>query len=265
MDDFESKISQLDTGLFKHVLSQSTENDKRSLLAVQLAIRQRKEFVYLEIGSYLGGSLQPYVADPRCRQIISIDPRPCALPDERGVTQRYVATTESMLDCLRDVPGTDLGKLHTIEAGTETILTGSLPSRPDLCFIDGEHTDVAVLRDSQFCLAALQGSGCITYHDANIVYNGIHSFIEILRQRAIPFRAMHLPDCIFLIELGEPVACDSKIIHAMQRESYSGYLWSLRENDGFRKFFNLPLFKFCRTVRMKTWDRVAGRLRKLFN
>src|SRR5262245_43878359 len=88
MDDFEEKIARLDPDFFRHIESQSTERDRRSLLALQLSFRrQSKPFVYLEIGSHLGGSLQCLVVDPRCRRIISIDPRPLNQPDERG--QRY--------------------------------------------------------------------------------------------------------------------------------------------------------------------------------
>ena len=62
MDDFEAQINRLDVALFGHIFSATTQEDKRSLLAVQRAVRELKAaqgYVYLEIGSYLGGSLQP--------------------------------------------------------------------------------------------------------------------------------------------------------------------------------------------------------------
>src|SRR2546427_12016163 len=89
MESFDSQIGRLDVGLFQWILSQSTENDRRALLAIQLAFRERQSsYVYLEIGSYKGGSLQPHVLDPRRGQIHSIDLRPRAARAGRGV-QNY--------------------------------------------------------------------------------------------------------------------------------------------------------------------------------
>ena len=80
MNEFESMIRDLDLGLFAQITSQSTESDKRSLLAVQDAVREivgpEGKYNYLEIGSYLGGSIQPHLIDQRCERIFSIDKRP---------------------------------------------------------------------------------------------------------------------------------------------------------------------------------------------
>src|SRR2546425_13216515 len=99
MDDFDDRISRLDLSLFSRIESQSTANDRRSLLAVQLVVRQRQsEYCWLEIGSHLGGSLQALMVDPRCTRVISIDPRPSVQPDERGQDFRYVEnSTQRML------------------------------------------------------------------------------------------------------------------------------------------------------------------------
>lgn len=65
MDDFETRLASLDASLFQHVLSQMPEDDQKSLLALQSAVRaQHPQFVYLEIGSYKGGSLQSVVVAP---------------------------------------------------------------------------------------------------------------------------------------------------------------------------------------------------------
>ena len=40
MKDFESMIRDLNLGLFAQITSQSTESDKRSLLAIQAAVRE---------------------------------------------------------------------------------------------------------------------------------------------------------------------------------------------------------------------------------
>jgi hypothetical protein len=81
----EGRIADGDVTLFDHIaLTQSEPDDRKALLAIHDAVARRGPFTYLEIGSYLGGSLQAVVADPRCKHIISIDPRPEAPPDERG-------------------------------------------------------------------------------------------------------------------------------------------------------------------------------------
>ncbi len=95
--ELEDRIATLDRGLFDLVETQSTEKDRTSWLALQLTVRDSKApFVYLEMGSYLGGSLQQYLADPRCSRIYSID--------NRTVDARHAdACTEAMLANLRPV------------------------------------------------------------------------------------------------------------------------------------------------------------------
>ena len=62
MDDFEKRLEKLDLSLFEKIESQSVPEDKESLLACQFAVRElRSGYNYLEIGSYLGGSIQPYL------------------------------------------------------------------------------------------------------------------------------------------------------------------------------------------------------------
>src|SRR5436309_9076337 len=91
MADFDNAIAALDLSLFEKIESQSTDEDKRSLLACQSAVRDlRPEYTYLEIGSYLGGSIQPHLVDERCKRIVSIDKRPPRQPDARGVDYEYL-------------------------------------------------------------------------------------------------------------------------------------------------------------------------------
>jgi hypothetical protein len=86
------RIEELSVDLFDGIPSQTSLADRRSLLAVQRATaRRHPEYAYLEIGSHLGGSIQPYLLDPRCSAISSIDPRPSEQPDDRspGFVVRY--------------------------------------------------------------------------------------------------------------------------------------------------------------------------------
>src|SRR5215207_9651998 len=99
MQDFESAIKDLDLKLFSRIPSQSSDSDKRSLLAIQAAVRELREtYVYLEIGSYLGGRIQPYLPDDRCSKIYSIDKRPSVQEDARGLSFYYANnSTERMM------------------------------------------------------------------------------------------------------------------------------------------------------------------------
>ena len=175
MIDISDRLRQLDTSLFDDVPAQLTAGDKLTLLALHVACRRAYgEFSYLEIGSHLGGSLQTFVRDPACTAVISIDPRPARQPDERWGSFNYPEnSTARMIDHLAAVPDADLTKLTTIEKSTEAIEPAELTVRPQLAFVDGEHTDRAALRDARFCTAAMRDEGCIVFHDAPIVHRAL--------------------------------------------------------------------------------------------
>jgi len=204
------RVSDLDTSLFAAIESQTTEPDRQSLLALHAAIAERGPFDYLEIGSHLGGSLQAMVADPRCRSIVSIDPRPLSQPDDRGRDELYPEnSTERMLELLAAIPGADLTKLETFERGTDQLSVAELPTRPTLCFVDGEHTRAAALRDARFCLEATGPQSVIAFHDSNVVLPGIEDFIAELDR---PHHAFQMPDSVFVIELGPARLWDTPYI-----------------------------------------------------
>jgi hypothetical protein len=175
----DDRIAALDLNLFAHIESQTNPDDKRSLLALQGAVRARGPYTYLEIGSHLGGSLQPFVIDPLCERIVSIDSRPEVVPDERfeaGVP--YAGnSTERMLALLADLSGADISKVDTIDASTEAIDPTDIDVNPALCFIDGEHTNRAALRDARFC-GAVAPSAAIAFHDAPTIYRAVGRFVR---------------------------------------------------------------------------------------
>src|SRR5581483_6433047 len=178
------RLSRLDESLFDAVESQTSVQDRRSLLALHGAVADAAgSFVYLEIGSHRGGSLQVLVSDERCRKIVSIDPRPEWQPDDRPGIEGWAYSgnsTEEMLGLLAAVPGADVTKIETIELGTESIDPETV-DRPDLCFVDGEHTQIAALRDAGFCHAALRGRGVIAFHDFWIVAPAVLRFLGELK------------------------------------------------------------------------------------
>jgi hypothetical protein len=175
------QIADLDSDLFSLIEAQSAEWDRRALLALHAAAADVcGPFAYLEIGSYRGGSLQALMRDPRCRHVMSIDLRPAGqTPDARpGAVEYQWNTTEHMLTLLRGLPHVQMGKLTTFEAGTDALRASDLPVKPDYCFIDGEHTDDAVLRDARFCARALNGTGVIAFHDCYVTSRAINTFVR---------------------------------------------------------------------------------------
>ena len=196
-----ARVAALDTTLFASIESQTTEPDRRSLLALHAAVAERGPFRYLEIGSHLGGSLQALVADVRCTEIVSIDTRPAAQPDDRGQLFHYEDnSTERMLGLLGEVPGADPGKVRTFEVGTDVLAAAELPGAPALCLIDGEHTQAAVLSDARFCLEALGETGIIAFHDSNVIQAAIDDFVRSLGTR--PHAAFQLPDSVAVVQVG---------------------------------------------------------------
>lgn len=251
MSNFEQSLSGLDLKLFEKISSQSSDNDKRSLLACQLATRELAPgYNYLEIGSYLGGSIQPHLLDEKCGRIFSIDMRPEKQPDERGAEYTYLNnSTARMLDKLREVAPDNLGKIETIDGDTRSLDAGQIKEKMQLCFIDGEHTDEAAFADFKFCMKVLADNGAIMFHDAAVTYNGLDDSIKFLQKQGIKFRAYHLPDIVFVIEVGDfPLHKNPQILE-MLLDNHTGYIYSLQANDLFRRFFNKPLFKFYRSVR----------------
>lgn len=253
MTGFEESISNLDLKLFEIISSQSSVNDKRSLLACQLAARELSGgYIYLEIGSYLGGSIQPHLLDEKCLRIYSIDKRPPVQPDARGVDYHYLNnSTARMIENLQKVAPDRIGKISTIDRETRRIEPSEITDKITLCYIDGEHTDEAVVTDFKFCLRVLSENGAILFDDANIIYNGIADCIEYLKRNSINFRAYNLPDKVFVIEIGDFPLHQNKAILERLLNNYEGFLYSLQSNDFYRQFVNKKPIRMYRRLMTK--------------
>ncbi len=251
--NFEELIEGLDIKLFEKISSQTTDRDKRSLLACQLAVRTLTPgYTYLEIGSYLGGSLQPFLLDDECSRIYSIDKRPPAQPDERGFNYEYRNnSTQRMLDNLRAISEAGLSKINCIDDDARNIDEKSIEQKPQMCFIDGEHTDHAAFADFLFCLKVLDKNGLLVFHDAPVVYNGLAQVVAYLEQQGVKFRAYNLPDTVFVVEIGEFPIHRMEYIQEMLLNNHVGYLGSLQYNDRYRQFANRPIFKWLRQLKLK--------------
>src|SRR5471030_2994448 len=111
-----------DIALAFPIESQSSDRDKEFLLAAKRLIADvAPGYDYLEIGSFLGGSLAPFLDDPACRSILSIDERGRMLSDERGALFDYAGvSTQSMLDRLHQA-GLATAKLSTHDGPIDTL------------------------------------------------------------------------------------------------------------------------------------------------
>ncbi len=253
MNSFEQSLTGLDLKLFEKISSQSNDHDKRSLLACQLASRELKtDYVYLEIGSYLGGSIQPHLLDEKCVRIYSIDKRPLMQPDERGVDYTYLNnSTARMIENLQAVAPEQINKVVTIDGETRFMDSSVVKDKVTLCYIDGEHTDEAVLSDFKFCLNVLDKNGVILFDDANIIYNGIADCLEYLKDNTIRFRALILPDKVFAIEIGDFPIHQNSAVREILLNNYQSYLHALQSNDFYRQFVNKKPFRLYRKLMTK--------------
>lgn len=207
-------------------------------------------YTYLEIGSHLGGSLQPHVLDPSCEVMHSIDPRPADQPDQRGVRFAYPGnSTARMLDNLERLSADARRRIRCYEQATAGIDPASITPAPHLCFVDGEHTDAAVVADFAFCRQVLAPNGLILLHDAGIVYNALAAIVSALDAEGVAYRAAALPDAVFAFEFGAAGLLDSASLAEARRDSYRGYLATLQTNDHYRQFAGRWPFRLLRRVR----------------
>jgi hypothetical protein len=142
--------------------------------------------------------------DELCTCIYSINKRPSVRPDERDVDYEYPNnSTARMFGNLEKIYPPGLSKITCFDNGAGDIDPASIASPPQLCFIDGEHTDEASFRDFLFCLKGLDRNGLPVFHDAHIIYNGPASIIDYLKEKQVRFHAYHLPDAVFVVEVND--------------------------------------------------------------
>jgi Methyltransferase domain len=234
MTDIIAQVDALDSDLFSFLEAQTAEWDRRALLALHSAAASAHgSFTYLEIGSYRGGSLQAVMRDPRCTHVVSIDARTAATPD--GLSKRLVYEdnrTAHMLELLRTLPEVGMDKLKTLEVGTDALRVSDLPVRPTYCFVDGEHTHDAVLRDARFCAESMGGAGVIAFHDYVIVGSAISAFLRENWRNisfALAFSGPSHPSFgggVFALEMGDGDLLRSAAVARAVGSRWHGLVWT---------------------------------------
>jgi hypothetical protein len=228
MASASQRVDSLDTSLFTTVLSQTSEEERRTLLAVQRAIARRfGQYTYLEIGSYLGGSLQPHVADPRCTEIFSIDPRPDCPPDDRvpGDGIEYTGNTkQQMLTGLSAIDPQGVAKIVCIDSDAQDVPPTCIAPSPHIAFIDGEHTHAAALSDFAFCEKVVRNDGVILFHDFGVVHAAIHQICRSLDRKGKRHLPLRLEGSLFGVFFNPSIIDDDPYLAEVNRRY--GYLWT---------------------------------------
>jgi Methyltransferase domain len=150
-----------------------------------------------------------------------------------------------MLQLLRGVSTDGIDKIVTFDKDSSELTASMIPSKINLCFIDGEHTNAAVQRDFWFCESVLSAPGVIFFHDSDIVFEGIDNILQSLRTAGRPFHAYNLPTMIFVIDLGMNIHEDENIRNLLA-ENHLGYIGSLKTMAPYRKFYNKKSIRLLR-------------------
>jgi hypothetical protein len=198
---FDELIGRLDVSIFQ-IESQTSADDRRSFLAIQNAVRRWKgDYVYLECGSHVGGSLLPHILDPRCKLLYSVDKRPQLQPDERGVSYEYPQnSSQRMLALLAEhASAAHLAKLHTFDLDASALTVSQIQVRPDLILIDAEHTISAVFRDFLNLHRLCHPATIYVFHDAHLTFSGLQNIETFLRYSGVVFDSYVLPSIVYVL------------------------------------------------------------------
>jgi hypothetical protein len=252
MNSVVQRINALDPALFQTIESQTTDDERRSLLAVQRATAARHEsYVYLEIGSHLGGSIQTHLLDPRCTRIFSIDPRPRQQPDDReeGFVYTYEDnSTARMLELLRSVDAAQVAKITCFETDAAEVDPRAVQPAPHLIFIDGEHTNRAVLSDFAACSRFMAEGATVLFHDYGFVAPAVDQICATLCSARSAHVAMRLDGSLFAVFM-DPVMVrtDAHLASLYQRHVSAERARKLR---AFAKTLTpAPLWRLLRYLR----------------
>jgi len=198
-------IEQGNLAIFK-IPSQTGDGDKKSLISLQNIVRRNaRNYTYLEVGSFLGGTLLPHLADPECRLAYSIDKRAASQLDERGRTYDYVpgSTPEMVATLEQHLPLSSMLKLQTFDIEAAELTTNQIALGCDFIFIDAEHTNTAVFKDFLTVWQFAKESSVVALHDAQYIFDALSNIETLLAHQKVKHRTFVIPDSVFVILLGD--------------------------------------------------------------
>ena len=140
-----------------------------------------------------------------------------------------------MLELLGNVPEANLAHLADLRRRAPTRSTPRRSDRPEVCFVDGEHTNPACQRDAEFCRR--RDTGPRTHRVPRCWHRlpGGRCIRRPLTSERVPHRTAYLPDSIFVIELGDlKLLDDPAVVLNRCLAAGTGVLWLLESNDRYR-------------------------------
>jgi predicted O-methyltransferase YrrM len=174
------------------VPSQLGKKDVETLTSIMEFVDSYGPYNYLEIGSYLGASLQWHLSNPLCERVVSVDKRSTdKILDERQINYAYNVSTQNMIDILKSnrLP---VDKLITIDGTVDDVVDHQ---DFNLVFIDAEHTNSAVYYDGIKCVSVMKENSVLMFHDDWIVHKGIERLEEQLTSLSKSFRKFKIAEC----------------------------------------------------------------------
>jgi cobalamin biosynthesis Co2+ chelatase CbiK len=204
-------IPSIDISVFK-APTETTDDDRIALETIRLYLAdQGFQYNYLEIGSYLGGSLLPHLISSHCNKILSIDKRASNPQDERcagGFFYTGITTDHLIEELRRHVENTTcLQKLETYDGVVDDLNAQSIfekyPSKFHLCFIDAEHTNNAIFSDFLNVYRLVAPDSIIMLHDSWMLTDGIQNIICYLESQSTPFYFCQVRDSVTAFFLGK--------------------------------------------------------------
>lgn len=187
-------MKQKNVNKFFPIPTQTSLTDRIVLLKVMnLMGKKKKNYKYLEIGSFLGGSLAPFLIDKNCKKILSIDKRNQVLNDERNEQWSYKNITQNkMLQTLKNYNF----NLNKIKAYDGDISEFKIKENFDLTFIDGIHTDKNVFSDFLYALDLMNKNSIILFHDSNVIFKSISLISIFLKKKNYSFKVLKFKDSL---------------------------------------------------------------------
>ncbi len=206
----KNETSSIDISIFK-APTQTSNDDRVALETIRAFVSDKGfQYNYLELGSYLGGTLLPHLVSPDCSRILSVDKRVSFQPDERRTEGYFYAgiTTDDLINELsRHVDDSEcLHKLETHDGVVgdldPQLVLESYPSGFHLCFIDAEHTNEAVFSDFLHTYKLAASNSIIMLHDSWLLGAGIQNIMCYLNSNNTPFYFCKIKDSVSAFFLG---------------------------------------------------------------
>jgi len=195
---------------------------------LKLVASMGSSFKYLEIGSYLGGSISPLLIEDLCREVVSIDQRGRHQPDERGRTFDYTTITEAqMLDNLV-AHGFSVDKIRCVNGSIENFTFGPKENFR-MALIDGEHTDFACFRDFIYLRPHLEEDSIVVFDDSNLVVKAVRNILSLLQSEKVPHNVFRYPNTRFTV-IGFGVFANVHKDLGLTISDFNGYLENCEES-----------------------------------